>query len=72
MLSDCVISGLYVRVLKLTLKKFDFYEFFSIFLLFQCEAFGRSLLTFVRISGPDGTLLESGREWSLIVRTGPV
>jgi hypothetical protein len=32
--------------------------------MFQCEASGK-------ISCPDGTLLESGREWSPIVRTGP-
>jgi len=46
------------------LEKFDFCEFSSFFLLFQCEASGR-------ISGSDSTLLESGREWSPIVRTGP-
>jgi hypothetical protein len=31
MLSDCVISGLYMRVLKLTWENFDFCKFFSVF-----------------------------------------
>jgi len=76
MLSDCVISGLYMRVLKLTLKNLISVNFFSIFILFQCEASGRSLLTSGRISvrtvlfwSPDGNgaqssgrdLVESGR-----------
>jgi hypothetical protein len=39
--------------------------------MFQCGASGRSLLASGRISGPDGTLLESGREWSPIVQTEP-
>jgi hypothetical protein len=40
--------------------------------MFQCGASERSLLAPGRISSPNGTLLESGREWSPIVRTVPV
>jgi len=39
--------------------------------MFQCGASGWSLLASGWKSGPDGTLLESGREWSPIVRTRP-
>jgi hypothetical protein len=53
------------------LRKFDLCKFFSVFLVFQCGASGRSPLTSGRVSGPDSTLLESGRVWSPIVRTGP-
>jgi hypothetical protein len=53
------------------LRKFDLCKFFSVFLVFQCGASGRSTLTSWRTGGPDGTLLESGRGWSPHVRTGP-
>jgi hypothetical protein len=53
------------------LRKFDLCKFFSVFLVFQCGAFGRSLLVsgWVGFSRSDGTCLESGTSWSLVVRT---
>jgi hypothetical protein len=53
------------------LRKFDLCKFFSVFLVFQCGASGRSLLVSGRVgfSRSDGTCLESGPSWSLVVRT---
>jgi hypothetical protein len=53
------------------LRKFDLCKFFKAFLVFQCGASGRSILTSGRTGGPDGSPLESGRRWSSHVRTGP-
>jgi hypothetical protein len=53
------------------LRKFDLCKFFSVFLVFQCGASGRSTLTSGRTGGPDGFSLESGWRWSPHVRTGP-
>jgi hypothetical protein len=53
------------------LRKFDLCKFFSVFLVFQCGASGRSLLASgqVGFSHSDGSCLESRPGWSLIVRT---
>jgi hypothetical protein len=71
MLSNCVISWLYMCVLTLTWGNLISINFPQFFLVFQCGASGRSTLTSGRTSGPEGTLLESGRGWSPHVRTGP-
>jgi hypothetical protein len=62
MLSDCIINGLYMRVLKLTWEKLIFVHFPQ-FSVFQCEASGRSLLTsgLVDFRCPDDFLFESER-----------
>jgi hypothetical protein len=53
------------------LRKFDLCKFFSVFLMFQCGASGQSLLASgqVGFSRSDGSCLESGPSWSLVVRT---
>jgi hypothetical protein len=56
MLSDCVISGLYMRVLKQTKEKLNSTNFFFSFLFFS-------------VKRPDG-LSWSLDGWSLVVRTG--
>jgi hypothetical protein len=55
MLSDCVISGLYMRVLKLTWEQIDFYKFSSVLWCFSVE-------------GPDGYSWRLDG-WSLVIRT---
>jgi len=66
-----VLSVAYTCVFWNWPEKFDLCEFFSVFLMFQCGASKRSLLASKRIRGPNSTFLESGREWSPIVQTGP-
>jgi hypothetical protein len=65
MLSDCVISWLYMRVLTLTWGNLISLNFPQLFWCFSVE----------RPDGlhwrPDGSPLESGRRWSPHVRTGP-
>jgi hypothetical protein len=58
MLSDCVISGLYMRILKLTWEKIDFCEFSLVFWCFNVER-------------PNGYSCPPNG-WSLVVRTGSV
>jgi len=57
MLSDCVISWLYMHVLTLTWENFISVKFSSVFLVFQCGASGRSLLASGRVefSSSDGS-----------------
>jgi len=68
MLSDCVISGLYMRVLKLTWKNLISVNFpqFSVVSVWSVRMVSIGVQT---DKSQDGTLLESGREWSPIVRT---
>jgi len=63
MLSDCVISSLYMHVLKLTLKNLICVNF---------SQFSKVSVRSVRTVSIDiQTDKWSGREWSPIVRTGP-
>lgn len=70
MLTNCVITWLYIHVLTLTWENLISVKFSSVFLVFQCGASGRSLLAFGRVefSGLDVTFLESGPGRSFVVR----
>jgi hypothetical protein len=83
MLSDCVISWLYLHVLTLTWENLIFVKFSSFFLVFQCRVSGRSLLAsgWVEFNSSDGArfgvrtdgVLQSGRNlfhvrtWAVIL-----